>query len=141
MHAIERRFAQAQHERPALLQADVRRARQKIVGNARGNPRAENWLPAEQGIAARTHHNRSAGGDAGADVLVRQVFDLFRRSAHKQGRQFSPIRRNHAQFRGQQAQSRFARHKKHMLHARIGVELTVARPARGAAPLAPVTQP
>ncbi len=133
MDAVQRRFAQTQHQRAALFQANVRSAREQIARGS-GGDRAE-----RAGRARNDHHavhDGAAGGDAGADILIRQIFDFLCGSAGQQRRQFFRVRRDHAEFGGEQAHAGFACDEKNALRrARSAIEqaqngLRVGRAAR-----------
>ena len=119
MDAVERCFAQAEDERTAFLQADVGGAGEEVVRDTAGDR-------AERASRARGDHHGvdggAAGGDASADVLVRQVLDFFRRAAGEERRQFLAVGGDGSEFRGEQPQARIGSDQEHVGYAAVGVE-------------------
>ena len=117
--AVERRFAKAEDELAALLEANVGGAREQIVADA-GSDRAERASGAgddDHGV-----HGSAAGGDGCADVFVGQAFEFFRGRFGEERREFFGILGDDAEFGGHEAQTGVAGDEVNASDARIGVE-------------------
>jgi hypothetical protein len=119
--AVERRFAQAEHEGAALFQANVGGTGKQIVGDSAGDG-------TESSGGAGDHHHAvdrgAAGGDGGADVFVRQAFDFFCGRAGEERRQFFCVGRDDVEFRGDEAQAGVGGDEKNSFDARVSIQQT-----------------